>query len=418
MSIDFTLSESQRDIQENARAFAKRFLTPIPDKVDRIADPWEAFLATREAYRDMAHAGFTKSFIPQEYGGLGFSMLEIALAAEELSRVDLNVATTLLGSGLGLQPILQYGTEEQKKRFLKDFADDNEGDLLASFAFTDVAGGANYDCNDPRGGMKTTATLDKDHWVINGQKHYTTNGTGWNKRGAHLFTVVCRTDKSKGADESLAVIAVPGETPGIEVVGVYDKIGHRGVSTPAVNFTNVRVPANNLIGRPGVEGKKIVGGAFTWTAALIGGACVGVMKAAFQHALNAARTEKKLGTGPVIEHQSIGYRLADMMMGIEAARYLTWKGCHDFERSRGSGKGEEVAIMTKVYASEMCVKVVQEAMRVIGVDSYIKDSPMAMLLRDALCFPLYDGSNDGVRRRQLHTLLLDPDFDPYGLSAA
>lgn len=416
MSIDFTLSETQRDIQESARSFATRFLTPIGEKVDRISDPWDAFLATREAYREMAHAGFTKCFIPHEYDGLGFSMIEIAIAAEELARVDLNVATTLLGSGLGLQPILQYGTPEQKKRFLKDFADDAEGDLLASFAFTDVAGGANFDSNDPQGGMKTTATLENGYWIINGQKHYTTNGTGWTKRGAHLFTVVCRTDKSKGADESLAVIAVPGETPGIEVVSVYDKLGHRGVVTPAVNFTNVRVPANNLIGRPGLEGKKIVGGAFTWTAALIGGACVGVMKTAFEHALNFARTEKRLGAGPVIQHQSIGYRLADMKMGIEASRYLTWKGCHDFQQS--NGKDEELAIMTKVYASEMCVKVVQEAMRVIGVDSYIKDSPMSLLLRDAICFPLYDGSNDGIRRRQLHALLQDPDFNPYGTTTS
>jgi len=412
MTISFELSEGQRDIQNSARSFAQRFLTGMSQKVDAIKDPWEAFTSTREAYREMAHAGFTKCFIPQEYEGLGFSMVDIAIAAEELARVDLNVATTLLGSGLGLQPILQYGTPEQKKRFLKPFTDDNEGDLLASFAFTDVAGGANFDCDDPAGGLKTTATLEDGHWVINGQKHYTTNGTGWNKRGAHLFTVVCRTDKTKGANESLAVIAVPGETPGIEVVSVYDKLGHRGVSTPAVNFTNVRVPANNLIGTPGAEGKKIVGGAFTWTAALIGGACVGVMKTAFEHALTFARTEKRLGTHPVIDHQSIGYRLADMKMGIEAARYLTWKGCHDFEVS--GGKNEEVGIMTKVYSSEMCVKVVQEAMRVIGVDSYIKDSPMPALLREAVCFPLYDGSNDGVRRRQLHALLQNPDFNPYG----
>jgi alkylation response protein AidB-like acyl-CoA dehydrogenase len=410
MAIDFSLSETQQAIQDSARQFAKRFLAPIAEKIDRIPDPWDAFVATREAYREMAHAGFTKCFIPKQYGGLGFSMIDTALAAEELARVDLNVATTLLGSGLGLQPIIQYGTEEQKQRLLKDFADDEEGDLLASFAFTDVAGGANFDSKDPAGGMKTTARLEGDHWVINGQKHYTTNGTGWNKRGAHLFTVVCRTDKSKGADESLAVIAVHGETPGIEVVSVYDKLGHRGVVTPAVNFTNVRVPVNNLIGTPGKEGQKIVNGAFTWTAALIGGACVGVMMTAFEHALNFARTEKKLGVGKVIEHQSIGYRLADMKMGIEAARALTWRGCHDFELNQAPD--QERAIMTKVYASEMCVKVVQEAMRVIGVDSYIKDSPMALLLRDALCFPLYDGSNDGIRRRQLHAILQKDDYVP------
>ncbi|MDN5861892.1 MAG: acyl-CoA/acyl-ACP dehydrogenase [Salinisphaera sp.] len=409
MAIDFSLSETQRDIQNSARDFAKRYLAPIANEIDQTPDPWDAFLAGREAYREMAHAGFTKCFIPAEFGGLGFSMVDIAIAAEELARVDLNVPSTMLGSGLGLQPVLQYGSPEQKQRFLKPFVDDEEGDLLASFAFTDVAGGANYDCNDPAGGMQTTATLEHGHWIINGQKHYTTNGTGWDKKGASLFTVVCRTDKSKGADESLAVIAVPGDTPGIEVVGVYDKLGHRGVVTPAVNFENVRVPADHLLGKPGAEGKAIVDGAFTWTAALIGGACVGVMKAAFQHAFESAHAEKKLGVGPVIGHQSIGYRLVDMRMGIEAARYLTWKGCHDFEQSHG--KDRETGIMTKVYCSEMAVHVVQEAMRVVGIDSYIKDSPMGQLIRDAMCFPLYDGSNDGIRRRQLYAYLQNPHYE-------
>jgi nitroalkane oxidase len=113
------------------------------------------------------------------------------------------------------------------------------------------------------------------------RKHYTTNGTGWDKKGCHLYTVVCRTDPAAGADEALAVIAVPGAAPGITVVDMYDKIGHRGVVTPRVHFDQVRVPAANLIGEPGSLGKRIVAGAFSWTAALIGAACVGTIRAAF-----------------------------------------------------------------------------------------------------------------------------------------
>ncbi|TAM09168.1 MAG: acyl-CoA dehydrogenase [Nevskiaceae bacterium] len=412
MAIDFTLSETQLGIQASARDFAQRFLAPTAAAIDRAADPWDAFQATREAYREMAHAGFTKCFIPESLGGLGFSMVDIAIAAEELSQVELGAPSTMLASGLGLQPILQYGTDAQQRQFIKPFVDDNEGALLASLAFTDTAGGANYDSADPAGGMKTMARLEGDTWVINGQKHYTSNGAGWDKKGAHLFTVVCRIDSTKGADEALAVIAVPGNTPGIEVVSIYDKLGQRGICTPAVTFRNVRVPKANLIGTPGAIGKAIVDGAFAWTAALIGGACVGVMKAAFRHAFAAARDQKKLGAHPVIEHQTIGYRLVDMKMGIEAARYLTWKGCHDYDVSHS--KDREAAIMTKVYASEMAVHVVQEAMRVVGIDSYIKDSPMGRLYRDVICFPLYDGSNDGVRRKQLHGLMLAPGYDAYG----
>src|SRR5690348_12475264 len=198
----------------------------------------------------MAHAGFTKSFIPAGYGGAGFSMLDLAIAAEELTRVDVSVPTTLLATGLGLQPVIQYGTPEQKERFLRPFADDPEGDLLASYAFTDAAGGANFDSADPAGGMQTIARRDGDEWVITGQKHYTTNGTGWDKKGCELYTVVCGTDPAAGADDALAVIAVPGSAPGITVADVYDKIGHRGVVTPRVHFDQVRVPAANLIGQP------------------------------------------------------------------------------------------------------------------------------------------------------------------------
>jgi nitroalkane oxidase len=286
----------------------------------------------------MAHAGFTRSFIPAGYGGAGFSMLDLALAAEELTRVDVNVPTTLLATGLGLQPVIQYGSPEQKERFLRPFADDPEGDLLASFAFTDVAGGANFDSPDPAGGMQMIARRDGEEWVITGQKHYTTNGTGWDKNGCELYTVVCRTDPAAGADDALAVIAVPGAAPGITVVDVYDKIGHRGVVTPRVHFDQVRVPAANLIGQPGRPGKRIVTGAFSWTAALIGAACVGTMRAAFEYALGFTRSETRLGTVPVIEHQNVGFMLADIKMRIEACRYLTWKACHDLSAAAGARK--------------------------------------------------------------------------------
>lgn len=410
MSIDFALSDSQQELQKNAQGFAETVLRPVAEKIDRAADGWESFLAGREAYREMAHAGFTTSFIPTEYGGAGFSMIDFALAAEELTRVDISVPTTLLGSGLGLQPVIQHGTPEQKDRFLRPFVEDKEGDLLASYAFTDVAGGANYDSSDPAGGMQTLARRDGDEWVITGQKHYTTNGTGWDKNGCHLYTVVCRTDAAAGADEALAVIAVPGDTPGISVVDVYDKIGQRGVVTPRVDFNEVRVPADNLIGQPGKHGKRIVAGAFSWTAALIGAACVGTMRAAFEYALDFARTEKRLGTEPIIAHQNVGFMLADIKMRIEASRYLTWKACHDYERT--GGLAQELAIMTKVYCSETAVSAVYDCMQVVGIASYTRHlTPLERLMRNAMCFPLYDGGNRGVRRRQLHEMFQQPGYD-------
>ncbi|MGH8973417.1 MAG: acyl-CoA dehydrogenase family protein, partial [Acidimicrobiia bacterium] len=335
-------------------------------------------------------AGFTKSFIPAEDGGLGFGMLQFAIAAEELARIDVNVPTTLLASGLGLQPIIQFGTPEQRRRFLQPFVDDLDGSLLASFAFTDVGGGANYDSEDPPAGIQTVARRDGDRLIVNGEKHYTTNGTGWDGSGAHLFTVVCRTDPTKPASESLAVVAVPGHSPGVEVVQVYDKLGQRGVVTPRVHFRDVEVPADHLIGRPG-QGKEIISRAFSWTAGIIGAACVGVMRAAFDYAYDFCLRERRLGAVPVIDHQNVGYMLADARMRIEAARYLAWKACHYFDST--GGQGEEVAIMAKVHCSELCVQTIYDLMRVVGVESYTPHTPLERLLRDALVFP-------PLRRRQ------------------
>jgi nitroalkane oxidase len=408
VTIDFTLGEEQQQLQSDARAFAESVLGGVADRLDAIDDPAQAFYAQRDVYTEFAKAGFTRSFIPADNGGLGFGMLAFAIAAEELARVDVNVPTTLLASGLGLQPIIQFGTPEQRNRFLQPFIDDADGSLLASFAFTDVGGGANYDAEEPDAGIQTLARIEDDRIVVTGEKHFTANGTGWDGNGAHLFTVVCRTDPGKGASESLAVVVVPGDASGVEVVEVYDKLGQRGVVTPRVHFRDVEVSTDHLIGRPG-QGKEIISGAFSWSGGIIGAACVGVMRAAFDYAFAFCTRERRLGSVPVIEHQNVGFMLADARMRIEAARYLAWKACHYFDST--GGQGGELAIMAKVHCSELCVQTVYDLMRVVGVESYTLRTPLERLLRDALVFPLYDGSNMGVRRRQLHELMRRPGYD-------
>lgn len=408
MAIDFNLSDEQRQLQAQARGFARSVLGGVRSAIAKIGDPGERFYATRPFYREIARAGFVKSLIPAQYGGTGLSTVDLALAAEELAAVDVNVPTTLLATGLGLQPVLRFGTEQQQRRFLPAFVENGE-DRLAAFAFTEVTGGANFDSPDPAAGVRTFARRDGDQWVISGHKHYTTNGTGWDGKGAHLYTVICRTDLSKPPQETLAVIAVPGEAEGIRIEGMIDTLGHRAVSSPRVRFDEVRVAAGNMLGRPG-DGAAIISRSFAWTAALIGAACTGVMRTAFECALNFARTDKRSGPVPVIEYQNVGYMLADLKMRIEAARYLTWKACHYFDST--GGLGEELPIATKVYCSELAVQVVYDAMRLVGIDSYTDMQPLAGLMQDALAFPLYDGGNMGVRRRQLHALLRSPGYDP------
>ncbi len=408
MAIDFSLSPEQQQLQAGARAFAREALSGVKSTIAPIARPEDRFFATRPFYAQMAQAGFVHALIPKAYGGTGMPPLDFALAAEELSAVDINVPSTLLSTGLGLEPLLQFGSDAQKRRFLPEILE-KPADRLAAFAFTEIGGGANFDCPDPTAGVQTFARLDGDSWVINGKKHYTTNGCGWDGKGAHLMTVVCRTDPLKSPQESLAVIVVPGATPGVEIVGYLDTAGHRAVVSPIIHFNDVRVPASNIIGQPG-DGIRICGGAFSWTAAIIGAACVGVMRAAFDCAYQFAKNDKRSGTVPVIEHQNVGYMLADLKMRIEAARYLTWKACHYLQTT--DRQGDELAVMTKIYSSELCVQAVYDAMRLVGVDSYTDLLPLAALMQDALCFPLYDGGNMGVRRRQLHRLFQRPGYDP------
>jgi alkylation response protein AidB-like acyl-CoA dehydrogenase len=414
MAIDFSLSPAQQALQQTARTFARDILTQVRPTIAPIARPEDRFFATRPFYAAMANNGFVHALVPQAYGGTGLSTLDFALAAEELAAVDINVPTTVLATGLGLQPIIGFGSEEQKHHWLGEILA-APADRLAAFAFTEVTGGANYNDPDPQAGVQTVARRDGDEWVITGKKHYTTNGSGWDGRGAHLYSLVCRTDPTKPPQESLSVIVVPGDAPGIEVVDYLDTVGHRAAVSPRIHFNEVRVPVGNLLGQPG-DGARICEYAFSWTAALIGAACTGVMRAAFDVAYEFARHDKRSGSAPVIEYQNVGYMLADLKMRLEAARYLTWKACHQLDITER--RSDELAIMTKVHTSELCVQVVYDAMRLVGVDSYTDLTPLAGLMQDALCFPLYDGGNMGVRRRQLHGKFKQPDYDPMASAEA
>jgi nitroalkane oxidase len=411
MAIDFTLSAEQRELQTGARDFAARVLRKVGPKIKEIAKAEDRFYSLRPFYDEMVSAGYAKALFPTDLGGTAVSALDFAIAAEELAGVDVNVPNALLATGLALQPVIRHGTAAQKKRLLSPFLED--GSRLAAFAFTEVGGGANFDNPDPSVGLKTVARKEGNEWVINGQKHYTVNGSGWDGKGAYLYAVVCRTDLSKPPEESMALIFVPGTAPGIKIVDVYETVGHRAVNCPRIHFENVRVPADNLIGKPG-DGVEMAYQSFAWTAALIGAACVGVMRSAFETAMNFARTDKRNGSVAVIEHQNAGYMLADMKMRIEAGRYLAWKACHQFDISNGRSK--ELAVIAKVYCSELCVQVVYDAMRLVGIDSYTDMHPLAAKLQDALCFPLYDGGNMGVRRRELHNLFRSQAYD--GMASA
>lgn len=409
MSIDFTLSEQQRAVRDGARDFSRKVLSQVRPIIQPIQKPEDRFFAIRPFYEQMVEAGFLQALIPEAYGGGGLSNIEMALAAEEFAVEDVNVPTALLVTRLGLEPILSFGTEPQKQKWVQEILEAPK-QRLAAFAFSEVGGSANFDSPEPGAGLQTEARREGDEWVITGKKHFITNGCGWEGKGAHLYTVLCRTDMKKPPEESLAVIAVPGQSSGIEVPSYLDTMGHRAVSSPRIHFNEVRVPAGNLIGKVG-DGIEIVQSSFSWTAAMIGAVCTGVMRAAFQSAIEFAKEDKRSGSVPIIEHQNVGFMLADIKMRIESARYLTWKACHQLDISQRRIDNDELAIMTKIYASELCVQVVYDAMRVVGVNSYTELTPLAELMQDALGYPIYDGGNMGIRRRQIHAKMLQAGYD-------
>ncbi|MCZ0984775.1 acyl-CoA dehydrogenase [Streptomyces diastatochromogenes] len=201
---------------------------------------------------------------------------------------------------------------------------------------------------------------------------------------------------------------MPRPEQGLTVLNSMETIGHRGALVSRIRFDEVRVPAANMLGKPG-DGILVLESAFGATAGLVGAFAVGVMRAAFRTVLDFARTERRGGAVPVIEHQNVGTLLADMKARLEACRYLTWKACDHFDKT--GGREIELSLATKVFASETAVQVVYDAMRAVGAEAYTTARPLAGLLQDALAYPLFDGGNVGVRRPQLQRLFAQPGYD-------
>ena len=406
MAIDFTLTTAQRELQLQSRQFAGDVLAGAV-AAELLPTPEGRFLATRSTYEAMVAAGYLRKCIPAPAGGDNAGLIDMAIMAEEFYSVNPSVTLTMLGTVLGLLPILLGGTPEQCGRLLAPFLK-TSGAPLAAFCFSEPGGSAN--AASPVGeGVRTRAERDGNNWVINGAKKWTSAATGWDRDGADVLCVVCRTNASVPPEQGVSVIAVEGPSSGIKFERAINAIGHRAHLVPQFTLENVTAPRANLLGQEG-GGLALTAGAFTGTAALVGIFGVALMRAAFDFALRFARTEKRGGAHPIIEHQAVGYALADAKTAIEAARCLSWRACHALDVM--SPAAEELAVQAKIYGSETAVRVITDLMRVVGIDSYDHEAPFGRLLQDALALPIFDGGNMGIRRRQLHTLLMRPDYDP------
>jgi alkylation response protein AidB-like acyl-CoA dehydrogenase len=407
MAIDFRLTGRQRELQLQSRRFAREMLLPALE-AEALPTPEERFAATKPAYEAMIAAGFLRKCIPFSAGGESAGLTDTAIMAEELYAVNASVTLTLIGTVLGLLPLLIGGTEQQRARLLRPFLKQT-GAPLAGFCATEPGGSANAASPPPGEGVRTTATLRGDRWIIEGRKSWVSSATGWDRKGADILTVLCRTDPDAPPERGISIVVVERPASGLVFEHAINSIGHRAHLLPQFNFKGIDVSRENVLGSLG-SGLALTAACFTGAAALVGIFAVALMRAAFEFTLAFARTERRGGIHPIVEHHAVGYALADAKTAIEATRWLCWRACQAVDAQ--SPAAQELAIEAKVHGSETAVRVLTDLMRVVGVESYDHALPLGRLLQDALALPLFGGGNIGVRRRQLHAILKRPEYDP------
>jgi nitroalkane oxidase len=412
MSIDFSLTGEQRELQRSARRFARGVLAEVGPATRGLQTPMERFTATRPMYEQLVREGFLRRIVPGPFGGEGSGLVDMAVVAEEFYAVDVNVTLTMFSTLLGLLPVMLGGSVEQQKTFLGPFLE-RSGAPLAALCNSEPGGSANFAAPAPGEGTRTRARRDGDHWVIDGRKQWVSSATGWDGKGADLLCVVCRTNPAATPEPALSILVVEKPERGIVVEQYLESLGHRAHLLPRFRLDGVRTPSDHVLGAAG-SAKGLVDASFAGTAAIVGVFGTALMRAAFDFALAFAQKERRGGALPIIEHQAVGYALADAKTALEASRALSLRACHALDVQ--SPAALELALHAKIFGSEAAVRVIAELMKVVGIDSYDEALPLAGLMQDALVLPLFDGGNMGVRRRQLHELLKTPGYDPLAAS--
>src|SRR6201997_3384789 len=249
MAIDFTFTKAQRELQLQSRKFAQDVLAGAA-ACETLPTPEERFLATKPIYEAMVAAGYLRKCIPAPAGGDNAGLMDMAILAEEFYSVNPSLTLTMLGTVLGLLPILLGGTPDQCERLLVPFLK-TSGAPLAGFCSSEPGGSANAASPPPGEGVRTTARRDGDNWLINGRKKWVSSATGWNREGADLLTIVCRTDPAAAPDAAISIIAVQGPVTGLVFERAIDTIGHRAHLVPQFGLQNVATPHHNLVGQAG-----------------------------------------------------------------------------------------------------------------------------------------------------------------------
>ncbi len=380
--MNFDLTEEQRMIREMVRDFAEKELRPVAAAIDRE----HRFPA--EQIKKMAELGLMGIVVPPEYGGAGMDNICYAIATEELARVCVSTSVIMSAhNSLCIAALMDFGTEEQKKRWVVPLA---QGQKLGSLGMTEANAGSDA------AGTRTTAELSSDEWVINGTKNFITNG-----READVCCFIAVTEKGKG-HRGISMFVVEKGTPGFSVGKVEDKMGIRGSSTVELVFDNCRIPADHLLGNLG-EGFKMALHTLDGGRIGIAAQAVGIAQGALDASIPYAEQRVQFGQ-PIAHFQAIQWMIADMATAIDAARLLTYRAA--YVKDKGVGRYTKEAAMAKLFASEAAMKITTQAIQIHGGYGYTTDYPVERLFRDAKITEIYEGTSE-IQRLVIATNILD-----------
>ncbi|OAH57612.1 MULTISPECIES: acyl-CoA dehydrogenase [Bacillaceae] len=367
--MNFQVSEEHEMIRKMVRDFAKKEVAPTADE----RDEEERF--DMEIFRQMAELGLTGIPWPEEYGGIGSDYISYCIAVEELSRVCASTGVTLSAhTSLAGWPVFKFGTEEQKQKYLKPMA---QGEKIGAYGLTEPGSGSDA------GGMKTTARLEGNDYILNGSKIFITNGGI-----ADTYIVFALTDPSSGK-YGITSFIVEKDFPGFSVGKKERKLGIRSSPTTEIIFEDCRVPKENILGKEG-EGFKIAMMTLDGGRNGIAAQAVGIAQGAMDTAIWYAKERKQFGKSIAV-NQGISFKLADMAIAIEASRLLTYQAA--WLESNGFPYGKASA-MSKLLAGDTAMKVTTEAVQILGGYGYTKDYPVERYMRDAKITQIYEGTQE------------------------
>ncbi|MFC5541765.1 MAG: acyl-CoA dehydrogenase [Bacilli bacterium] len=367
--MNFQLSEEHQQLREMIRDFAENEVAPTAKERD------EEARFDREIWDKMAELGLTGIPWPEEYGGAGFDYLAYVIAVEELSRVCASTGVTLSAhTSLAGWPVYKFGTEEQKQKYLRPMA---EGKKIGAYCLTEPGSGSDA------GGMRTTAVLDGDEYVINGSKIFITNG------GIADIYIVFALTNPEAKTRGVSAFIVESSFPGFQVGKKEDKMGIRSSPTAEIIFDNCRVPKENLLGEEG-QGFKIAMQTLDGGRNGIAAQAVGIAQGALDAAVEYAKNREQFGK-PIVANQGVSFKLADMATAVEASRLLTYQAA--WLESNGLPYGKASA-MAKLMAGDTAMKVTTEAVQIFGGYGYTKEYPVERFMRDAKITQIYEGTQE------------------------